>query len=239
MAISNCKECDGKVSTLAKTCPHCGAPKPTHRNKKQSSVKASGLQLKKKRDINISSTMTICCSNVHCSVWADAVDVPKKPSLKNYKCPRCNSQMIEHNEEKIEEMARKARPWEIDQRLEKEQTETIPEKYIPPKPGDANYSQFLDGDVDLATAYWGYMFLGSIVVGFVAGFLTGMFGAFFSLALVFYSGWAAAGVWASAEKYKVKKIEQKQSVVWGVLAQIFSVVNVLGALSFVLQAFGG
>ena len=183
--------------------------------------------------------MTICCSNVHCSVWADAVDVPKKPSLKNYKCPRCNSQMIEHNEEKIEEMARKARPWEIDQRLEKEQTETIPEKYTQPKPGDTNYSQFLDGDVDLATAYWGYMFLGSIVVGFVAGLLTGMFGAFFSLALVFYSGWAAAGVWASAEKYKVKKIEQKQSVVWGVLAQIFSVINVLGALSFVLQAFGG
>ena len=239
MAISNCKECDGKVSTLAKTCPHCGAPKPTHLNKKQSSVKASGLQLKKKRDINISSTMTICCSNVHCSVWADAVDVPKKPSLKNYKCPRCNSQMIEHNEEKIEEMARKARPWEIDQRLEKEQTKTIPKEYIAPKPGDENYSKFLDGDVDLATAYWGYMFVGSIVVGFVAGFLTGMFGAFFSLTTIVYTGWAAAGVWASAEKYKVKKIEQKQSVIWGVLAQIFSVINVLGSLSFVLQAFGG
>ena len=29
MALSNCKECDGKVSTLAKTCPHCGVPKPT------------------------------------------------------------------------------------------------------------------------------------------------------------------------------------------------------------------
>ena len=29
MALSTCKECNTKVSTLAKTCPKCGAPDPT------------------------------------------------------------------------------------------------------------------------------------------------------------------------------------------------------------------
>ena len=238
MALSICKECDGKVSTLAKTCPHCGAPKPTSLKKKESLLKSTGLKVKKSNQIK-KMVMTICCSNVHCSVWADAIEVPKKNNLKNYKCPRCNGQMIDYNEKKIEEMARKARPWEIDQRLEAEQKKDKPEKYIEPKPGEANYNKFLDGDVDLVTAYWGYMFLGSIVVGFVGGFLSAMFGAFISIFVVLYAGWAAAGVWASAEKYKLKKIEENQSVIWGVLAQIFSVINVLGTLSFVLQSFAG
>ena len=29
MAMSNCRECGKAVSTLAKTCPNCGVPKPT------------------------------------------------------------------------------------------------------------------------------------------------------------------------------------------------------------------
>ena len=33
MALSICKECDGKVSTLAKTCPHCGVPNPAIKTK--------------------------------------------------------------------------------------------------------------------------------------------------------------------------------------------------------------
>ncbi len=33
MAMSNCKECGKQVSTTAKTCPNCGAPKPTEKKK--------------------------------------------------------------------------------------------------------------------------------------------------------------------------------------------------------------
>ena len=101
MALKPCRECKKKVSTEATTCPSCGAPKPTTLNKKISSLKAIGLEVKKSNQLK-KMAMIICCSNVHCSVWADAVEVPTKPSLKNYKCPRCNSQMIDHNEEKIE-----------------------------------------------------------------------------------------------------------------------------------------
>ena len=36
MALSNCRECGKSVSTLAKTCPHCGVPKPVKKIKKVS-----------------------------------------------------------------------------------------------------------------------------------------------------------------------------------------------------------
>ena|GEM_PF-3812796 len=29
MALKQCRECNGKVSTLSKSCPHCGVPSPT------------------------------------------------------------------------------------------------------------------------------------------------------------------------------------------------------------------
>ena len=34
MAMSKCRECGKAVSTLVKTCPHCGVPKPTKKTKK-------------------------------------------------------------------------------------------------------------------------------------------------------------------------------------------------------------
>jgi uncharacterized membrane protein YvbJ len=34
MALAKCKECGKKVSTSAKTCPSCGVPSPTKKEKK-------------------------------------------------------------------------------------------------------------------------------------------------------------------------------------------------------------
>ena len=39
MAMSKCKECGKAVSTLAKTCPNCGVPKPTKELKKSNMSK--------------------------------------------------------------------------------------------------------------------------------------------------------------------------------------------------------
>ena len=77
MALSTCKECDGKVSTLAKTCPHCGTPKPT-------SIKKTP---NKKNQV-----MDIMCCNIHCTAWLSKVNVPKN-KLSFYKCPRCGQGM--------------------------------------------------------------------------------------------------------------------------------------------------
>jgi len=35
MALANCKECGKKVSTSAKSCPSCGVPSPTKKEKIQ------------------------------------------------------------------------------------------------------------------------------------------------------------------------------------------------------------
>ena len=39
MAMSKCKECGKSISTLAKTCPGCGAPNPTGKSSSQKSKK--------------------------------------------------------------------------------------------------------------------------------------------------------------------------------------------------------
>ena len=75
MALKSCRECKKKVSTEAATCPNCGVPNPTSFTKKESSLKATGLKVKKSNQVK-KMVMTICCSNVHCSAWADAIEVP-------------------------------------------------------------------------------------------------------------------------------------------------------------------
>ena len=59
MALSKCVECGKEVSTLAKTCPHCGAPKPALKKKSKSNKNKSynpktgsfeGASTKKKRE---------------------------------------------------------------------------------------------------------------------------------------------------------------------------------------------
>jgi hypothetical protein len=55
MAMSNCKECGKAVSTLAKTCPSCGVPKPAQILKKKTSTKKNITKSKKEKP-NVSST---------------------------------------------------------------------------------------------------------------------------------------------------------------------------------------
>jgi ribosomal protein L37E len=55
MAMSKCKECGKAVSTLAKTCPNCGVPKPAKKIKKFSTTSKTKKKIK------------IYCPNVPCS----------------------------------------------------------------------------------------------------------------------------------------------------------------------------
>jgi len=48
MAMSKCRECGKAVSTLAKTCPSCGVPKPTKILKKKKTIKKITSKNKKK-----------------------------------------------------------------------------------------------------------------------------------------------------------------------------------------------
>ena len=46
MALKPCKECNKKISTLAKVCPNCGAPKPTFFVKKKKSINKKSSNFK-------------------------------------------------------------------------------------------------------------------------------------------------------------------------------------------------
>jgi ribosomal protein L37E len=49
MAMSKCRECGKAVSTLAKTCPSCGVPKPAKVLKKKTTIRKT-KPLKTKKD---------------------------------------------------------------------------------------------------------------------------------------------------------------------------------------------
>ena len=85
MAMSNCRECSKAVSTLAKTCPHCGVPKPVKKTKKVVRKKTKVLKSKKMMDL--------MCSNSNCTAWLHPANLPYKIDISFYKCPRCNQSM--------------------------------------------------------------------------------------------------------------------------------------------------
>ena len=101
MAMSKCKECNKAVSTLAKTCPHCGVPKPTKKTAKKTKKKT-----KNNKKVNIQNNNAYCsncgtelpsgppCSNPNCRL---AKKTKKREALsgnfskvwahcRNYKC---------------------------------------------------------------------------------------------------------------------------------------------------------
>ena len=55
--------------------------------------------------------------------------------------------------------------------------------------------------------------------------------------LAIYTFFAVGGTWASAENYKKKQLSKQQSVLWGILAQIVCVLNVISVISMLVDMF--
>ena len=66
---------------------------------------------------------------------------------------------------------------------------------------------------DLATSFWGYYFVGTIIVGLVCGYLSDTYSKWLILPYLLYLLIAIMGTWQSAEKYKLKQKKNKQSEV--------------------------
>ena len=81
--MSKCKECGKAVSTLAKTCPNCGVPKPTL--KKKTLAKKISKKTKKStaRDVSWSH-----CSNKECRDYSAMYRIPNS-ALSKRVCIRC------------------------------------------------------------------------------------------------------------------------------------------------------
>ena len=100
------------------------------------------------------------------------------------------------------------------------------------KSKDTSWEKFMDGNLDLKTAFWGYGFFGSIVVGVACGILTEAVSSIFTIVYIISMVVLIVGLWQCASNYKKIKSKKKQSEVWGILTQVFCVVSALGLANF-------
>jgi len=100
-----------------------------------------------------------------------------------------------------------------------------------------DFELFQDGDKDLATSFWGYYFVGTIIVGLVCGYLSDTYSKWLILPYLLYLLIAIMGTWQTAEKYKLKQKKNKQSEVWGFLAQAMCVLGAIGTFTLVKDTF--
>ena len=102
---------------------------------------------------------------------------------------------------------------------------------------DNTFEKFMNGDLDLATSFWGFLIVGTMIIGFVCGFLSEAYGKGWVIPLAIYTYLAVAGTWQAAEKYKIQQSKKKQTEVWGVLTQAVCVLNVISVISVLYETF--
>ena len=106
----------------------------------------------------------------------------------------------------------------------------------PPKSSkeeETSWGKFMDGNLDLKTAFWAYGFFGSIVVGVVCGFLAEAFSPFFILVYAIAMVVIIIGLWQCASTYKKQMAQKKASELWGILTQGYCVLAALGLANFI------
>ena len=73
-------------------------------------------------------------------------------------------------------------------------------------------TKFVDGELDLATSFWGFLMVGSAIVGFVSGWLMGVYGNGWAIPMVLYTLAAVVGTWRAAEKWKIEQMQTKDGI---------------------------
>ena len=241
MAMSKCRECGKAVSTLAKTCPHCGVPKPTKKTKKVT---------KKTTAPKSTKVMDLMCANSNCTAWLHPANVPYRRDISFYKCPRCDGSMKKYSAKVAEDDKRRVK--EMAQTMYKKLHEenaaevtrlrkNMQSKSYTPSSTSTNYKsssneksaydKFLDGTLDLATAFWLFGILGSFALSLILTLLAESVGKIFYIPFVVLNFGIIGALWECAENYKKEKLQKKQSAVWGYLTQVFCGVGVLGLIT--------
>ena len=242
MAMSNCRECGKAVSTKAKTCPKCGLPKPASKLKIKKKVRKKFSMAKDitphisnapPRSKNFKSQgkdegkygkIYVHCPDKSCNKFSEVNLIPHT-ALGNRVCT-CGKKLIPHDD-------------------------SIPyPSYVPPSSQSSSSSsrssnsqsentldKFSAGELDLATSFWGFLIVGTFIVGFVCGWLSGAYGKGWIIPLGLYTIFAVQGTWSSAEKYKIEQNKKKQTLVWGFLAQVICVLNAISVISVLYETF--
>ena len=94
------------------------------------------------------------------------------------------------------------------------------------------WARFVHGELDLKTAFWGYLVGGTFVWSFVCGISSQIplfeNGWFISMALgVFF---ISNRVWVCASHYMRAKIDKNEPTHWGILTQCLCILNSISML---------
>ncbi len=254
MAMSKCRECGKGVSTLAKTCPHCGVPKPTKKTKKVT---------KKTTAPKSTKVMDLMCANSNCTAWLHPANVPYRGDISFYKCPRCDGSMKKYSAKVAEDDKRRVKGMAqaMYKKLHEENAAEVArlrkssqsKSYNPSSTSTTlsststnynkssvekgAYDKFLDGSLDLATAFWLFGIFGSFIASFGLTLLAESISKIFYIPFVAVNVGIIACLWECAENYKKEKLQKKQSAVWGYLTQVFCFVGALGLISTTIDIF--
>ena len=144
----------------------------------------------------------------------------KKVSTEAVTCPSCG-------------VPNPTKPWKADDEYRKSLTSSSSSSKKTTSSKDTSWERFMVGNLDLKTAFWGYGFFGSIVVGVVCGFLAEAFSTFFIIVYAIAMVVIIIGLWQCASTYKKQMVQKKASELWGILTQAYCVLAALGLANFI------
>ena len=246
MAMSKCRECGKAVSTLAKTCPHCGVPKPVKKNKSKTKTKKKTIIKKSttkdivpdvKNYVKNNEKIWVHCRNYKCRDYTQMYQI-YEDYLNLDKCSFCQSKFIEAKLTNGKPIMPSDGIYDKlkDKKSEFSSTRsTTSSKSTSAEKGA--YDKFLDGSLDLATAFWLFGIFGSFIASFGLTLLAESVGKIFYIPFVAVNVGIIACLWECAENYKKEKLQKKQSAVWGYLTQVFCGVGALGLISTIIDIF--
>ena len=93
------------------------------------------------------------------------------------------------------------------------------------------YDKFLDGNLDLATAFWVFGIFGSFIASVALTLIAEYTSKIFYVGFFAVNAGILACLWECAENYKKEKLKKKLSAVWGYLTQIFCLFGAGGLIT--------
>ena len=209
-------------------------------------VKKKSKVIKKKQKKALKEIWAIC-SNKYCHTFSDTYSIPFA-ALGSRVCPTCQNYLMAVKYERgkpvmpnrsiLPKAARDFMRGFNDKTNYREKNTFNENNSTTQNSGEkSTFEKLLDGELDLATAFWGYGVVGTMIVGFVSGWLSETYSKWFIVPYIIFTVLVIIGLWQVAENHKAEKTAKKESVVWGILTQAFCVMGGLGLFSLVNDTF--
>jgi len=99
------------------------------------------------------------------------------------------------------------------------------------------WAKFLDGELDLTTAFWGYLIGATVLWCFVNGLMFSFWGKGQIIVMAIGVFLICNRTWACANKYIKEKNKKNQPALWGVLTQGVCILNAISMVGVLYDVF--